>query len=58
MKYIKLFEGKKNLVRSELLDIITFDKKTFDTFLYKNFYKDNSLEIYIILILYMRIGHL
>lgn len=42
MKYIKLFEGKKQFVRSKLLDIITFDKKIFDVFLYKNFYKDNS----------------
>lgn len=44
MKYIKLFESKKVLVRGELLDKITFDKKTFDVFLYKNFYKDNSYE--------------
>jgi len=42
MKYLKLFESKRDVVENQLMKIIIFEEKGFDSYLYKNFYKDKS----------------
>lgn len=45
MKHLKIFENlDKEIIQNKLIDIVTFEERSFHDYLYKHFYKDDSFD--------------